>query len=361
MRSRKKGDGSFRKLKTGQVELTVSDGYDIFGKRLRYRFYGSTEAECRKKYKEFIKNGGESKRASNDYKLSEWIPVWLDTYKKNSVQQSTFEEYKYLLGKVSSHKIGKMKLDDIKPIHITDFFATCDYSQSIRKRLRFLLNALFEDAVDNDYCIKNPVTRAQIAKKKPGEKQSYAEEEVFRIVSFAQDDDAFGLPIIVLLSTGIRSGELRALSPDKFDFERNCVLIDSAVKRDGTIGPPKNGKQRIVPINSNVMSFIAEKINKTQKYVIADHLVTESSLRSRYLWFFDRLNKQLTAAGNAPIEALPPHSTRHTYSTLMQARGMPTAIVSKILGHQSLEVTIGYTHMDDYKILSEAVNKYAMA
>ena len=63
MRARKKGDGSFRKLKTGQIELTISDGYDIFGKRLRYRFYGSTESECRKKYKEFIKSGGESKRA----------------------------------------------------------------------------------------------------------------------------------------------------------------------------------------------------------------------------------------------------------------------------------------------------------
>lgn len=32
MRARKKGDGSFRKLKTGQIELTISDGYDIFGK-----------------------------------------------------------------------------------------------------------------------------------------------------------------------------------------------------------------------------------------------------------------------------------------------------------------------------------------
>lgn len=29
MRARKKGDGSFRKLKTGQIELTISDGYDI--------------------------------------------------------------------------------------------------------------------------------------------------------------------------------------------------------------------------------------------------------------------------------------------------------------------------------------------
>ena len=96
-------------------------------------------------------------------------------------------------------------------------------------------------------------------------------------------------------------------------------------------------------------------------YVIADYLVSESSLRSRYLWFFDRLNKYLKDEDQPPINILPPHSTRHTYSTLMQARGMPTAIVSKILGHKSLEVTSGYTHMDNYKILSDAVNKYAMA
>lgn len=88
MRARKKGDGSFRKLKTGQIELTISDGYDIFGKRLRYRFYGSTESECRKKYKEFIKSGGESKRATDNYSLSEWIPVWLDTYKKTTYSEA---------------------------------------------------------------------------------------------------------------------------------------------------------------------------------------------------------------------------------------------------------------------------------
>ena len=104
-----------------------------------------------------------------------------------------------------------------------------------------------------------------------------------------------------------------------------------------------------------------KKSTELQKYVIADYIVTESSLRSRYMWFFDRLNKQLATDGKHPIEVLPPHSTRHTYSTLMQARGMPTAVVSKILGHQSLEVTGGYTHMDDYKILSEAVDKYTMA
>lgn len=80
-----------------------------------------------------------------------------------------------------------------------------------------------------------------------------------RNLKFCKNDDTFGLPIIILLSTGIRSGELRALSPGKFDFKRCCVLIDSAVKRDGTIGPPKNGKERIVPINKNVMTFIEEK------------------------------------------------------------------------------------------------------
>ncbi|MBP3921992.1 MAG: site-specific integrase [Ruminiclostridium sp.] len=360
-KNRKHGDGSFRTLKNGKIELTISEGYDIYGQRIRKRFYGNTEAECRRKYKEHLKGIGEQTRASVEYTLAEWIPLWLNTYKRNNVQSSTYDEYVYLLGKVTAHKLGKMYLTDIKPIHITDFFAGCNYSHSVRKRLRFLLHGLFSDAIDNDYCYKNPVARAQIAKKEQGEKKSYTEDQATQILEFAKTDELFGLPIIILLSSGIRSGELRALSPDKFDFQNNIIRIDTAVKRDGSIGKPKNGKPRIVPVNENVMTFIAEKLNREQPYIIDDHIITESGLRSRYTWFFDRLNKKLTEDGKPIIEVLPPHSTRHTYSTLMQKKGMPVAIVSKILGHHSLEVTGGYTHMDDLQTLIMAVKTYSLA
>jgi hypothetical protein len=54
---RKKGDGSFRKLPNNSFEFTVSVGTDVYGNRQRKFFYGKTETECRKKYKEFMKNG----------------------------------------------------------------------------------------------------------------------------------------------------------------------------------------------------------------------------------------------------------------------------------------------------------------
>lgn len=55
MAKRKSGDGSFKALSNGTVEFTVSVGYDLYGNRIRKKFYGKTENECRKKYKEFIK------------------------------------------------------------------------------------------------------------------------------------------------------------------------------------------------------------------------------------------------------------------------------------------------------------------
>jgi hypothetical protein len=56
---RRKGDGCFKKFPNGTIEFTVSIGYDIYGKRQRKKFYGKTETEARRKYKEFLKEGGK--------------------------------------------------------------------------------------------------------------------------------------------------------------------------------------------------------------------------------------------------------------------------------------------------------------
>ena len=60
---RKNGDGSFRKLPNGSFKFAVSVGFDVYGKNQRKRFYGKSESECRKKYKEFLKGGGATRNS----------------------------------------------------------------------------------------------------------------------------------------------------------------------------------------------------------------------------------------------------------------------------------------------------------
>lgn len=356
---RKQGDGSFRQLKNGTFEFTVSCGFDLYGKLIRKRFYGTTETECRKKYKEFIKSG-DKPTPNKEHSLAEWLDIWLDKYKSKNVQSSTYEEYVHLCAHIKKHQIGSLKLSKIKPIHITDFFTDMiNYSHSVRKRIRFLLHGALEAAIDNDYINRNPVDRAEIAKKKQGEKEAFTEDEVRTILNFAKQDELFGLPMLIMLNTGIRSGEIRALSPDKIDTDKCVIKIDKAVKKDGEIGCPKNGKSRYVPIKKDFADYLKRHLEFNVNYVVGNNfIVSESSFRSRYLHFFGRLNKILINTGETAINPKSPHATRHTYGTLLQKNGMPIAMVSELLGHSSTDVTDKYTHLNDISILSSAIEKY---
>ena len=86
----KKGCGSFRKLPNNSIEYAVSIGNDVYGTRQRKFFYGKTEAECRKKYKEFMKAGENQPTQSKEHTLSSWFDEWLTTYKSQKVQSTTY-------------------------------------------------------------------------------------------------------------------------------------------------------------------------------------------------------------------------------------------------------------------------------
>ena len=354
---RKDGDGTFRKKPNGRIEYMVSFGYDLYGKRIRKSFSGKTEAECRRKAKEYQKQLDSQQIALQDMTLGNWLEQWVDTYKKHTVQSSTYDEYKYIIRIIKEHQISHMLLTDMKPIHISDFFNTeANYSRTIIKKLRFVLNGAFEAAIDNDLCYKNPVRRASIPNKKQEEKTAYTEAEIQTLHNFAVTDSLFGVPMLLLLHTGMRSGELRALQYKDIDIQQRCVHIHHSIKRDGTIGAPKNGKARVVPLTVEfanlISSMIAEK--NPDAYVIGDqdHFTTASGLRSRYQAFFRRLNKS-----EEKVVMQSPHCIRHTYSTSLQRAGVPIAIVSVILGHNSTEVTDKYTHLDNIEDLKAAVDR----
>jgi integrase len=353
--------GTYKKFTNGTTELTISNGYDEYGKRIRLKFYGSTEKECWKQYEAFIKEGKKSQPKTKTHTLSAWLSEWLTTYKSQKVQSSTYEEYVYLASFTDKHKIGSMALHQIKPIHVTEFFTSLiDYSHATRKKLRFVINAAFECAVDNDLCTKNPVRRAEIAKKPTPEKEIYSEEEVRTILNFAKTDELFGIPMYILLNSGIRSGELRALSVDRVDFNSGIISIDRAIKESDEIGRPKNGRTRYIPLEPEVSEFLKSKLCGKSGYILGgDRCITKHGLRGRYEWFFKRLNLFLAENGLNPIKMRSPHICRHAFASIRQKHGMPISILMAIMGHNSREMTDHYTHTGDIATLTEAVKKYA--
>lgn len=359
------GDGTFRTLPNGTLEYTVSHGYDAYGKRQRKRFYGKNPSECRRKAKDFLKDVGTEKAAVVDYTLGQWLDRWLQSYYgkriqagQNQIQQSTIDEYKKYAERIKKYKIANMKLVNIKPLIISDFFHNdlAEYSYTVIKKTRFLLNAAFEAAIENDYCYKNPVKNAAIPQKAPGEKKTFSDESVKIIDEFALLDKDFGVSILLLLHAGLRSEELRAIGP--VDIRGRVVTIDKAIKESGELGDTKNHKPRKVPLKKSIAENINDMLNHSDKYILGgENFVGKDTLRSKYDAFFNRMNKWLAAQDKPDIQRLPPHCCRHTYSTQLQRAGIPMTIVAALLGHSELAVTERYTHLDELDDLTKAIDR----
>lgn len=361
-KKRDSGDGTFRTLPNGTIEYTLSYGYDAYGKRQRKRFYGKNPTDCKRKAKDFLKQLGAEKTAVSNYTLGQWLDRWLASYRgkriqagQRQIQQSTLDEYCKIADRIKKHKIANVDLINIKPIMITDFFNDdlSGYSHTVIKKTRFVLNAAFEAAIENDFCYKNPMRTAAIPQRAPGIKETFSDADFEIINEYAQIDKDFGLCMLLLLHAGLRSEELRAIGPN--DIKDRIVTVDKAIKETGELGATKNGKPRNVVLPPSIAPIIAERLNPDNKYILGgDTYVVKDTLRSKYNAFFNRMNKWLEQQNHNPIKRLSPHCCRHTYSTRARRKGIPIEIISALMGHSEKEVTEGYTHLDSLADLMKA-------
>ncbi len=363
---RGRGDGSFRELPTGTIEFTVSAGADAYGRRQRKKFYGQNESDCRRQYKQWLKDVGQQKAVVTSYTLGAWLDRWLASYKgkripagERQIAQSTIDEYTSLAERVKKYRISNVQLTDIRPIMLSEFFQTdmSGYSHTIIKKTRFLLNAAFEAALDNDYCHKNPMRNVAVPQKPQEDKSAYDDLSIRAIVRFAARDKDFGPAILLLLGTGMRTQELRALTVNRIDYDTRTIVVEAAIKETGKLGTTKNRKPRVVPIRRSLARHLRGKFHSREGYVLGGaQYINRDSFRCAYDAFFNRLNKDRLSRGLPAVKRLPPHCCRHTYSTVMQRKGVPLPVVSALLGHSATGITVKYTHLDTLDDMRKAVD-----
>jgi len=355
---RSQGDGSFRILPNGTIEYAVSMGTDLYGAPTRKRFYGFTQSDCRRKYQDYLKDIGAQRKAVSDYTLGQWLDEWLKSYKgkriaagENQIQQSTLDEYQRIADRIKKYKIASIRLTDVKPMMVSDLFNNLSvYSHTVIKKTRFLLNAAFNDAINNDLCYKNPILSTAIPQKAPGEKKVFSNSAVTAMTEFAKTDE-FGAAMLLLLYAGLRSQELRAIGAK--DINGRIVTIDKAIKETGELGVTKNRKPRIVPLPKDIII----NCDPDCIYILGGNkYISKDALRSAYAGFFRRLNLLRESIGCDKIEPLPPHCCRHTYATRLRRNNVQKEIVSYLMGHNEEIVTQGYTHLDSIADLIKAID-----
>lgn len=361
-----------RQEKQKLVEIKITIGRNFEGDRIQKSFYGATKREAKRKAENFKKEQELGRLIVRDENFASWSRTWLEHYKKGKVKPSTYQFT--FLNAVENHLIpyfGDRQLTSIKPVDIQGFFneKAKTHARDSIKKMRMCLDGIFRTAIENDLCLKNPVTKdIRIPEplvcededaKEP--KQVYTKEQRDVVLEFAKTH-RFGLDVMVLLKTGMRRGELLGLRWEDIDSENGVIYIRRAaadIKNDDGewdvfVGPPKtpqsvrpipidddllkalNNKPRTITIGRNLHKKIPGKVIETN-YIFHDKSGKVSSPNNwshrRYKVFMKDLH---AAYPNIPI--LSPHELRHTAATLWKDAGVDVYSIAKLGGWADLDM-----------------------
>lgn len=163
---------------------------------------------------------------------------------------------------------------------------------------------------------------------------------------------AYGQVVILLINTGLRLGEARALKWNdiiKIDKDRYLLRVDESVAeikytdrpRRKIIKDPKNlSSIRDIPLNQKALNAIQWFDNKNPNHKQDDFICLADNhkpIRQQYMHrTINRLMKDINYSGDGKIS---PHSLRHTFGSLLYERGVDLKTISVLLGHKSVRTT----------------------
>lgn len=400
------GQGSVRELPNGKWRWEVTLGYTLEGKRQSLSGVCANQTQAGiEKAKALADHARGLLGVSENITLAAYADKWLNRQK--GLRHNSINAYRKELDYALKY-LGKLKLKDVKSHHIRDCLTKLsetimtsglgkDKPMSGRTlgMVRARLKAVFREAVVDQLIYFNPCDAVKRIKTITSEHVGIALDfhEMTRLheLGLALYDAGVSRlfpAVFTCASVGLRRAEVMALRWQDVDFEKNIIKVRQNVttpKKAGLhFGEPKTRhSKRDIPMPltlKNILLTHREKQAKerekaldachntdavfsteTGNYTHPDNL--ERVLNSIIEWsdpknFTTQRCKVLPVKSRAKLEIivragerlpeLSPHDLRHTAATLMLRRNVPVEVVSRILGHSKVSVTLDiYRHVLD--------------
>lgn len=191
---------------------------------------------------------------------------------EHRLKPSTVASKKWLIDLKVTPFFKKIPLNEIKPTHVRQWqnSLTCyrdengkPYAQTYLKCINNQLTAIFNYAVKYYGLKENPCHKAgSMGKKKADEMLFWTKDEFQTFIESMKDRPASYTVFMTMYYTGIREGELLALTPSDIDFEKKTLTVNKSYQRLGKediITTPKTPKSiRTIPIPDGLCTCLQE-------------------------------------------------------------------------------------------------------
>lgn len=309
----------------------------------RVYFYGKTEREINKKIMLY------TQKAQIGRSFSEIADEWWEEAEPKLALQS-IRSYKLAMSRAVTF-FNDTPAKDVAAKDIQKYLNTLaaqGYSQKVVSNHRMVVNRILDHAVMEGDIDLNPCASVKTPTDLPKTTREAASRSDEQII---KDNVNLWLFPFFALMTGMRKGEILALTWKDIDFDKNYIYVTKSVAHNGdkpVIKTPKTeAGNRIVPLLTPLRNVLLEKRGKPDEYIISDDGKSPLTNR-RFITLYNNYKKATGITATA-------HQLRHSFATIAFEADLDPKSVQEILGHKQLSTTMDiYTQFREKKLTAAA-------
>jgi integrase len=355
---RANGEGGVSRRKDGSYMARYT--IQLPSGRKRKVIYANSHEEARKKLTEAIAERDKGLvYDSGNVTVAEYLERWLEDSVRGSVKVTTHASYDALVKNHVCPTLGGTKLSVLTPAHLQALYrAKLDEGLAPKsvKHLHTTLHRALKQAVRWGLVPRNVAAAVDAPRVRTPEMRPLSPAEARTLLDAARGNRLEALYVLAV-TTGMRQGEILGLGWEDVDFEARVVRVRRTLtlaKGGPRLTEPKTrGSRRSIRLTASAV----EALERHRERQDREGAVSGDDWNAWDLVFCTRRGTPirrdtLHAKHWKPLlrrSGLPDirfHDLRHTCATLLLTKGVHPKIVSEILGHSSIAITLDtYSHV----------------
>jgi integrase len=366
-RRRARGEGSvFKRWESRRrkfqwiVQVTTKDG-----KQKQFRV--KSEAEGIKLLRKIQMEMEEGLVVDRTITVKEYLEYWIEEVHKPTIKISSYIKYRKLLRTHILPQLGSVRLEQLSPQMVQKLYAQklqAGLSSKTIRDIHGVLHRALQTAVDWKMLAWNVCDVVKPPRLVRSKRKALSLEEVQRLLEAARGH-RLELVIILALVTGMRRGELLALTWADIDWKARIIDVCKTVEYFPHVGyvvdePKTEASKRQIILPAFAMELLErhraeqEKAKQVHSSTWEDHDLVFPNQHGGYLSprYVEKTFGRLAKAAGLRVTF---HCLRHSASTLLRSMGVDIKAIQAMLGHASMQVTTEiYSH-----VLPEMLGKAA--